>query len=145
MRKIYDEEHKRKETVLKLFRKHGMDVKPTMIGKFTTDGDLSIGEFRLLIAEFKNEVGSKGAEPFFQAVLYYLEATRSLASEYHNSVLPCIIVLIFGVIFHFYHLINFKPFQVLMSHLLVPHGPIAPLCRCCRLRFHVITMIPISK
>ena len=47
MRNIYDEEHIRKETVLKLFRKHGMDAKPTMIGKFTTDGDLSIGEFRL--------------------------------------------------------------------------------------------------
>ena len=101
MRNIYDEEHKRKETVLNLFRKHGMDAKPTMIGKFTTDGDLSIGEFRLLIAEFKNEVGSKGAEPFFQSILYYLEATRSLASEYHNSVLPCILVLIFGSSFLF--------------------------------------------
>ena len=145
MRNIYDEEHIRKETVLKLFRKHGMDAKPTMIGNFTTDGDLSIGEFRLLIAEFKNEVGSKGAEPFFQAILYYLEATRNLASEYHNSVLPCIIVLIFGEIFHFSHLIDPNPFQVLMSHLLVPHGPIAPPYRCCRLRFRVIIMIPISK
>ena len=105
MRNIYDEEHKRKETVLKLLRKHGIDAKPTMIGKYTTDGDLSIGEFRLLIAEFKNEVGSKGAEPFFQAILYYLEATRSLASEYHNSVLPCIIVLIFGAMFPVSHLI----------------------------------------
>ena len=145
MRGIYDQEHKRKETALKLFRKHGMDAKPTMIGKFTADGDLSIGEFRLVIAEFKNEVGSKGAEPFFQAILYYLEATRSLVSEYHNSVLPCIFVLIFGVIFHFPHLINPNLFQVLMSHLLVPHGPIAPLHRCCRLRFLVIIMIPISK
>ncbi len=145
MRDIYDEEHKRKETVLKLFRKHGIDAKPTMIGKYTTDGDMSIGEFRLLIVEFKNEVGSKGAEPFFQAILYYLEATRSLASEYHNSVLPCIIVLIFGVIFHFSHLINPNPFQALMSHLLVPHGPIAPPYRCCRLRFRAIIMIPISK
>ena len=105
MRDIYDEEDKRKEAVLKLFRKHGMDTKPTMIGKFTTDGDLSIGEFRLLIAEFKNEVGSKGAEPFFQAILYYLEATRSLASEYHNSVLPCIIVVIFGSMLPFSDLI----------------------------------------
>ncbi len=105
MRDIYDEEHKRKETVLKLFRKHGMDAKPTMIGKYTTDGDLSIGEFRLLMLEFKNEVGSKGAEPYFQAILYYLEATRSLASKHHNSVLPCIIVLIFGAMFPFSHLI----------------------------------------
>jgi hypothetical protein len=145
MSNIYDQEHERKETVLKLFRKHGMDAKSTMIGKFTTDGDVSIGEFRLLIAEFKNEVGSKGAEPFFQAILYYLEATRSLASEYHNSVLPCIIVLIFGVIFHFPHLINPNPLQVLMSHLLVPHGPIVLLYRCCRLEFRVIIMIPISR
>jgi hypothetical protein len=59
--------------------------------------------------------------------------------------LPCIIVLIFGVIFHFPHLINPNPLQVLMSHLLVPHGPIALLYRCCRLEFRVIIMIPISK
>jgi hypothetical protein len=99
MRDIYDEEHKRKEAVLMLFRQHGIDAKPTMIGKYTTDGDVSIGDFRLLIAEFKNEVGSKGAEPFFQAILYYLEATRSLAMKYRNSVLPCILVLIFGALF----------------------------------------------
>ena len=61
-----------------------------MIGKFTTDGDLSIGNYRFLIAELKNEIG-------FQAILYFLEATRKLAARNLNSVLPCIIVLIFGL------------------------------------------------
>jgi hypothetical protein len=71
-------------------------MKPTVIGRFTTDGDLSAGSFRFLIAEFKNEVGSKGAEPFFQSILYFLEATRKCATQNLNSVLPCIIILIFG-------------------------------------------------
>jgi len=68
-----------------------------MIGEFTTDGDLSIGNYRFLIAKFKNEIGSTAAEPFFQAILYFLEATRKLATHHLNSILPCIIVLIFGL------------------------------------------------
>ncbi|KAJ3499972.1 hypothetical protein NLJ89_g9993 [Agrocybe chaxingu] len=96
MANIYKREDGRQETLLTIFDDHKIPIKPTMIGRFTTDGDLSIGKFRFLIAEFKNEIGSTAAEPFFQAILYFLEATRKLATQHLNSVLPCMIVLIFG-------------------------------------------------
>jgi hypothetical protein len=96
MTDIYKLEDGRKETLLTAFDHHNIPIKPTMIGRFTTDGDLSINSFRFLIVEFKNEIGSKAAEPFFQAILYFLEATRKCATQNLNSILPCIIVLIFG-------------------------------------------------
>ena len=96
MANIYRVEEGRQKTLLGVFNEHQVHIKPTMIDRFTTDGDLSIGAFRSLIAEFKNEIGSKAAEPYFQATLYFLEATRKLATQHLNSVLPCIIVLIFG-------------------------------------------------
>ena len=68
-----------KETLLTVFNDHKMPIKPMMIGKFTTDGDLSIGSFRLLIVEFKNEIRSKAAEPFFQEILYFLGAMQNCA------------------------------------------------------------------
>ena len=97
MANIYKVETARRQTLLTTFDDHKIPIKPTMIGEFTTDGDLSIGNYRFLIAEFKNEIGSTAAEPFFQAILYFLEATRKLATRHLNSVLPCIIVLIFGL------------------------------------------------
>jgi hypothetical protein len=96
MANIYKLEDGRKETLLAVFNHYNIPIKPTMIGRFTTDGDLSIGSFKFLIAELKNEIGSKAAEPFFQAILYFLEATRKCATQNLNSILPCIIVLIFG-------------------------------------------------
>ena len=96
MAAIYNLEKERMEAVLKVFQDSAMDVKRTGIGNYTTDGDMSYDKFRFAFFEFKNEVGSKGAEPFFQAILYYLEATRGFAAQHSDSVLPSIIVLIFG-------------------------------------------------
>jgi hypothetical protein len=95
---VHKVEDSRRDTVLTIFEKFKMYVRPTSIGKFVTDGDLSSGKFRFLIFEFENEIGATGAEPFFQAILYYLEATRKFAGQHHDSVLPCIIVLIFGAL-----------------------------------------------
>ena len=95
---VYKAENERRETVLNIFRKYNMHINPTSIGEYRTDGDLSSGKFRYLIFEFKNEIGATGAEPFFQGILYYLEGTRKFASQHRNSVLPCIIVLIFGAL-----------------------------------------------
>ena len=99
MANVYKAEDSRRDTVLGIFReKRKMYIKPTSIGKFDTDGDLSSGKFRFSIFEFKNEIGATGAEPFFQAILYYLETTRNFAGQHRNSVLPCITVLIFGAL-----------------------------------------------
>ena len=98
MANVYKTEDDRRDTVLGIFKKHKMYIKRTSIGKFGTDGDLSRGKFKILIFEFKNEVGATGAELFFQAILYYLAAKRTFAGQYRNSVLPCIIVIIFGAL-----------------------------------------------
>ncbi|KAF9235326.1 hypothetical protein BU15DRAFT_89607 [Melanogaster broomeanus] len=63
---------------------------------YMTDGDISLNGHRFAIAEFKNEVGCSGAEPYAQASLYYLESTRRHAATMAYSVLPCFIILLFG-------------------------------------------------
>jgi hypothetical protein len=121
MANVYSKEDDRRDTVLNIFEAHKMYIKPTSIGKFVTDGDLSSGKFRILIFEFKNEIGATGAEPFFQAILYYLEATRKFAGQHLNSVLPCIIVLIFGAL----------SFLDPSFIYLIPFRPLHCICRCC--------------
>jgi hypothetical protein len=44
----------------------------------------------------KNEIGARGAEPYAQASLYYLESTRKQALAHPGSVLPTLLVLFFG-------------------------------------------------
>ena len=97
MANIYLVENGRQKALLTVFNEHQVPLKPTFIDKFATDDELSIGEHRFLIAELKNEIGSVDAEPFFQAVLYFLESTQELALRHLNSNLPSIIVLIFGL------------------------------------------------
>jgi hypothetical protein len=140
MANVYKLEDGRQDTVLDIFEKHKMYIKPTSIGKFGTDGDLSSGKFRFLIFEFEIEIGAGGAEPFFQAILYYLEATRKFAGRHSNSVLPCIIILIFGVLpFLDPSFILSYTLQALTSHLPVLHdGPIVRPNRCCPLPSHAI-------
>ncbi|PPQ82207.1 hypothetical protein CVT26_009201 [Gymnopilus dilepis] len=100
MTAIYDKEHGRRVALHNVFLADNIRLDPSIItrkvGQYTTDGDLVSGRFRFLIAELKNEVVSGSAEPYFQAILYFLETTRKLAAECVNSNLPCIFVLVFG-------------------------------------------------
>ncbi|PPQ97462.1 hypothetical protein CVT26_002810 [Gymnopilus dilepis] len=96
MVEIYDKENGRQDAILELFEKYHVPLKATGIGRYQTDGDAFVGLFRYLLLEIKNEVGSTGAEPFFQSSLDFLEETRHLAAQHLNSTLPCLIVLIFG-------------------------------------------------
>ena len=61
MANVYKVEDGRRDTLLSIFENHKMDIKPTSIGKFGTDGDLSSGKFRFSIFEFKNEIGATAA------------------------------------------------------------------------------------
>ncbi|EGO23318.1 hypothetical protein SERLADRAFT_391072 [Serpula lacrymans var. lacrymans S7.9] len=51
---------------------------------------------RYVIAEYKNETGNASAEPYFQAIGYYLEGTRDKAVKFSRSPLPCLLLAIFG-------------------------------------------------
>lgn len=93
---IYKLEDDRRDKLLEIFQDNEIDVKPSVIGRYATDDNLSYFSFQLLITEFKNEIGSEVAEPYFQALIYYLETMRDVVPKRSHSVLPCIIVLIFG-------------------------------------------------
>jgi hypothetical protein len=100
MSKIYDMEKDRQTAILELFLTAGIVMQPNKIigTDHTTDGSsFSAGRLLYVLAELKNEVCSTNCEPYLQAVLYFLEATRKYAFEYPNSGLPCIILLIFGM------------------------------------------------
>lgn len=100
MSKIYDVEKDRQTAILELFRTAHIVMQPhKIIGtEYTTDGSSFFNGFLLyVLVELKNEVCSTNCEPYLQAVLYFLEATREHASKYPKSSLPCIIVLIFGM------------------------------------------------
>ncbi|KAF9235048.1 hypothetical protein BU15DRAFT_51885 [Melanogaster broomeanus] len=95
MSDFYVDEKVRADTVRGVFSKWGLPftVSHTLNG-YVTDGEMSVNDYRYAIAEFKNEVGSTGAEPYCQANLYYLDATREYATM--TGCWPCIIVLLFG-------------------------------------------------
>ena len=100
MSSIYDTEIHRQTTILELFRTADIVLQPNKIigTDYTTDGSSFFGGHLLyVLAELKNEIGSTKSEPYLQAVLYYLEATRSHVSKYLTSGLPCIILLIYGM------------------------------------------------
>ncbi|KAH7918819.1 hypothetical protein BV22DRAFT_1075898 [Leucogyrophana mollusca] len=63
---------------------------------YEIQGDMSVDGHRYAIAEFANEIGFEGADPYVQASLRYLESTRMHALEFPGSALPCFIILVFG-------------------------------------------------
>src|SRR5262249_35957004 len=95
---FYVDEHARAIKVRQVLKEAKIDLKETIIEgtRYSTDGDIQHRDYRYVIAEMKNEIGSGGAEPYAQASLYYLESTRQQALAHPTSVLPALLVLIFG-------------------------------------------------
>jgi hypothetical protein len=68
-----------------------------MIGETTfTDGDIQSGGLRYAIIEVKNEIGSPGADPHGQAILHYIDSTKSSATKLPGFRFPCILITLFG-------------------------------------------------
>ncbi|KAI6006425.1 hypothetical protein EDC04DRAFT_2969244 [Pisolithus marmoratus] len=67
---------------------------------YQTDRDVHMNGRRYMILEVKSEVGSKGAEPYCQAILYYFEGSKDKvmkASKKHMQFnFPCLIITLFG-------------------------------------------------
>ncbi|GLB38821.1 hypothetical protein LshimejAT787_0506860 [Lyophyllum shimeji] len=98
MSDIYDGGRYRAQTIRDIFEDAGITLTRTKIEdtEFETNGDTLVGPHRFNLAEFKNEIACSGAEPYFEAGFYYIESTRDHAAAMPHSVLPCIIILIFG-------------------------------------------------
>lgn len=96
MSRVYNSEKDRQNEILAAFGCNKLPIIGSNIGLYMTDGDLKLDRFRYVLAELKNEFGSTKSEPYFQAILYYLESTREQAVVYSLSILPCFVILIFG-------------------------------------------------
>ncbi|KAI9463374.1 hypothetical protein F5148DRAFT_1313294 [Russula earlei] len=107
MSQIWQKENERLIAFLSIMRSHGIELRPTTIrtkqGSYKTDADSQEQGCRYIIVEAKNEIGSKGAEPLFQAIWYYQRSLEQIldndempVSKYENSSLPCLIIYLFG-------------------------------------------------
>ncbi|KAG6327248.1 hypothetical protein ID866_11841, partial [Astraeus odoratus] len=86
----------RTDAIHEAFSKENLQMETTRtLNGHATDGDMSVDGHCYVIAKM-NEVCSSNADPYYQAILYYLESTRSYAARLNSSSLPCIIVLFFG-------------------------------------------------
>ncbi|KAI9455962.1 hypothetical protein HD554DRAFT_2030686 [Boletus coccyginus] len=98
MSALYQNESERVGAVGKEFQGYGIHLtvpEAKAIG-YVMDAYMSFKEHHYVIAEFKNETGNTSAEPHFQAIGYYLEATRNSALKFGRSPLPCLLLTIHG-------------------------------------------------
>jgi hypothetical protein len=100
MSKWFGDENDRRKAFHTLLDDYGLRLTRTKIAgtAFETDGDMSVGGHRYVIFELKNEISSGGAEPFAQAILYYLESNRddAVKAKHKGSNFPCLLVVVFG-------------------------------------------------
>lgn len=122
---FYDGKDERSEAIWDALRDAGIILTRTVIEgtQSATDGDAhsAEGAHRFNIAIIRNELGSGGADPYLHASSCYLESTRNHASRMPYSVLPCIILLVFGSSRNMHFVLIHPNFQYRSSYV---------LCRC---------------
>ncbi|TFK63726.1 hypothetical protein BDN72DRAFT_775561, partial [Pluteus cervinus] len=98
MGKIHRDELTRQTALKELLDKHNIHTNEIELTNSRYGAGLTVTSpgGTSAIGEINNDIGSTGAEPLFQASLYYLEATQRKALEVTHSALPCILVLVFG-------------------------------------------------
>ncbi|KAG1758953.1 hypothetical protein EV702DRAFT_986033 [Suillus placidus] len=103
MSTLYENEGERVDAVSKVL--DGYHIRLRLKRKvqgtaYEMDGDVSIDvndrRHPYVIVEFKNETGSSTSEPYVQALMYYLQSTRTYAPTLSGSTLPCFLLAIFG-------------------------------------------------
>jgi hypothetical protein len=99
MSDFYGNEPERGKKLRDAFQDYGIDINPGTIGasKDSTDGHLCKANRPMLILELKNEVGSKGAEPSLQALLYYaVFCDEDNLWDDYSTCHPCFIIFLAG-------------------------------------------------
>ncbi|KAG1720973.1 uncharacterized protein EDB91DRAFT_1064611 [Suillus paluster] len=103
MSALYEDENKRADAVSEVLEGYHLrfHLKRKIQGTaYETDGDMSIDvnnrRHPYVIVEFKNEAAKSNSEPYLQALMYYLQSTRTYAPSLSGSTLPCLLVVIFG-------------------------------------------------
>jgi len=63
---------------------------------FPTDGAVEIDGHLGSIIEVKAEIGSKGAEPYAQGILYYTHSNAKKSKDFPKFNFPCLVIAVFG-------------------------------------------------
>jgi hypothetical protein len=79
---------------------HGIPIATSTITSkghyFCTDGAVAINGHLVAIIEVKEEIGSRGAEPYAQVVLYYSHSTAAKSQEFPKFNFPSLLITVFG-------------------------------------------------
>ena len=102
MSRFFRDENARAATFRDILTRHGIPVGTATIQsttrEFHTDGSIAIDGHLIAIFELKKEIGSEGAEPYAQVILYYAHSTTAKAKaetrEFFNF--PSFLITVFG-------------------------------------------------
>ncbi|KAG1724832.1 hypothetical protein EDD22DRAFT_789834 [Suillus occidentalis] len=103
MSALYETENQRIDAVSQVLDGYSvrLHLKSKVPGtQYETDGvmcvDVNNRRHPYVIVEFKNEAAVSNSEPYMQALMYYLQSTRTYAPSLSGSSLPCLLIAIFG-------------------------------------------------
>jgi hypothetical protein len=104
MSEFFADEKSRAARFREILMEHGIMLAASEIegSLCKTDGDIRWKGLCYLILEAKNELGGGGAEPLFEAILYYLKCMRKWSEKDARSRLPCLIMYLSGSSFDSY-------------------------------------------
>src|SRR5882762_3396273 len=93
-----EDERKRRDSFIDLFRQYGAELLPADIISTTyrTDGHATQNGYIYCLSEAKPELVSGSAEPYFQSILYYWSSWKSRREVDSISVLPCFLIFYYG-------------------------------------------------
>lgn len=83
-----------------ILTRHGIPVVTSTITSkghhFRTNSAVAINGHLVAIVEVKEEIGSKGAEPYAQVILYYSHSTTMKSQEFPKFNFPSLLITVFG-------------------------------------------------
>lgn len=96
MSQFFQGEKARAAEARKEMDSYGLPFEAAEIQNYTTDGHLRLRQFFYAIMEYKEEIGSTGAEPLFQAGWYYTISVKEVLFQYRYSHFPCFLLYAVG-------------------------------------------------
>ena len=97
---FFADEHARASKLREILSEYGIPVVTSTISskgrEFRTDGAVEIVNNLVAIVEVKEEISSKGAEPYAQVVLHYTHSTLEKAPLFPNFNFPALLITVFG-------------------------------------------------
>ena len=100
MSNFFPDENARAAELRAILTRHGIPVVTSTITSkghhFPTDGAVAINGHLVAIIEVKREIGSKGAEPYAQVILYYSHSNATKSQEFLEFNFPSLLITVFG-------------------------------------------------